>query len=114
MPYKRLGMMHRLLVGCLLASSLVAPGCACWRCGPLSCSVARPASSGAEPSEAEVELPDESWQEPEVERPVSRFHPVPAWDVFHPPSELSYEDPVAAPRCQPFYLPPPRAENVGH
>lgn len=40
------------------------------------------------------------------ERVVGRFHPVPAWDVFHPPVDLSYDDPVANDRCiRPFYLP---------
>lgn len=101
----RLGPWTLLLL--VLVAVVVFSGCSRFRCGPAIVNW----DSGSEHVHDEIPIEEVAMEQPE-ERPVSRFHPVPAWDVFHPPVDLSYDDPVASDRCiQPFYLPAPRNEQ---
>ena len=92
--------------------SMASGGCVRLRCGAATLGASHCETRHSEAMDEPLHATDdasagEEWTEPEVERPIPRFHPVPAWDVFHPPTDLSYDSSMSDRSCRPFYLAPP-------
>ncbi|HRE99317.1 MAG TPA: hypothetical protein PLI18_02285 [Pirellulaceae bacterium] len=95
----------------ILLLPVPSTGCLAIRCRPIGpdCAPAALASGASAAAMSDASMSESTFEEPTIEEPTlphPRFHPVPAWDVFHPPVDLAVPDLVPDPTCRPFFLVP--------